>query len=303
MASFYEKFVAFGVDNDYMKYVDYIPGHWTDYSSSSSSSDSAGLERLLRLFQSACLILTSYPPLVATLLPSSWPSSSHLAVETSLRQLQSRFNITRRWLRLFRFLEPLQAGWRLYRAENKTLEMWVDAHAKTCFGMFGLLESVTLFDLIDVDHLEIWGREMAVQINVDAQRFWFIALYLSALSSGIKLFRIFSSSRSKQEQAAEVIEDEKDAKRDDKQGEKLSVEEKVKEERKRRKQELAKINQMTTQHGLDLLASLLDLVIPASILGWVDVAPILVGLAMFTTSIITGAAVWKRSARQLEQRA
>ncbi|KFH46119.1 hypothetical protein ACRE_031180 [Hapsidospora chrysogenum ATCC 11550] len=284
MAGTYDQFIAFGTDN-------------------------AGLERILRLFQSLFQILTSYPLLIATLLPTS-PPAIHISAETSLRQLQSRLAITRRWLRLFRFLDAFRGGWQLYLSEAKTLETWLDAHAKTCLGMYGLLESVTLLDLLDVDHLEVFGRERAASLNVDAQRFWFAALYLSAMSSAVKLVRLLAyrpvpptgdgfamggaglGGKGSGEKDGALVS-----------GEDKSDLEKIKEEREKRKRQqkewAKKVSGEMGALGMKLLSDMLDLVIPASIVGWIQVDPGLVGLAMFCSTIITGNDVWRRHGRQL----
>lgn len=213
-----------------------------------------------------------------------------MAVDATLLQVQGRLNLTRRWLRLFRFLESFQAGWRAYTAPDKTLDVWLDAHARTCFGMFGLLESATLPDLLAVDGLAVWGHERAIEINVEAQRFWFIALFLSTLAAGTRLIRGVTAA-APPPPAKKTKEGE----------EKKDVETIIKEERKRKRDEAAKASSQTTKHLLDMLSSSLDLLIPASILGWVDLPPVVVGAAMFITSLITGAAVWNRCVAQLEQ--
>lgn len=252
------------------------------------------------------MILTSYPLLIASILSSS-PEAVHVSTETLLRQLQGRLNITRRWMRLFRFLEAFQAGWRLYLSEGKTLETWLDAHAKTCLGMFGMLESITLFDLLAVDHLEIFGAERAASMNVEAQRFWLVALYLSAMSSGVKLVRLFSQRpvpptgdgfglgpEPEKEGAGE-----KDVAAPEQEKSGL---EKMKDRNRRKREQKAwekKVQAEMVALGMKLLGDVLDLVIPASIVGWVQVDPGMVGIAMFCSTIITGGVIWKRHGREI----
>ena len=255
------------------------------------------------------MILTSYPILIASIL-SSAPDAVHVSTETLLRQLQGRLNITRRWMRLFRFLEAFQAGWRLYLSEGKTLETWLDAHAKTCLGMFGMLESITLFDLLAVDHLEIFGAERAASINVEAQRFWLVALYLSAMSSGVKLVRLFSQRPVPptgdgfgvgQEPEKEGA-GEKDVAAPEQEKSGL---EKMKDRNRRKREQKAwekKVQAEMVALGMKLLGDVLDLIIPASIVGWVQVDPGMVGIAMFCSTIITGGVIWKRHGREIAKR-
>lgn len=54
---------------------------------------------------------------------------------------------------------------------------------------------------------------------------------------------------------------------------------------------------------MKLLAEMLDMVIPASTLSWVDVDARLVGIAMFCSTVLTGIAVWDRCGRQLDRAA
>ena len=53
-------------------------------------------------------------------------------------------------------------------------------------------------------------------------------------------------------------------------------------------------------HGLgrNVVANALDVVLPGVIVGWVDASPGTVGLAMFTTTVLTGMDVCQRCGRQ-----
>lgn len=188
-------------------------------------------------------------------------------------------------------------------AEGKTLETWLDAHAKTCLGMFGMLESVTLLDLLAVDHLEIFGRERTATLNIDAQRFWFVALYLSALSSGVKLVRLLAHSPVPPTGEGFSVGQVSD--KDATPSQEKTGLEKMKERNKRKKEQkawLRKVNEEMGALGMKLLADVLDLIIPASIVGWVQVDPGLVGIAMFCSTIITGSNIWRHHGRGLAQK-
>lgn len=236
------------------------------------------------------MILTSFPHLIPQLLPLSRPIT-HIRAETTLFQLQGRLNLVRRWMRTFRFLDTLQSGWKSYMADEKTLEIWLDAHSKTCLGLFGMLETVTLLDLLDVDHLVVFGRKEADKLNIDAQRFWFLGLYLSAMATSVRLVKILALSPVPAADDFGTKEDEK-----------LSTEEKKKllQKKKEEKKQWAKnVSEQTTGLVLKLLADVLDLVIPASVLGWVQVETGLVGVAMFCSSVLTGLDVWRRCGREV----
>ncbi|CAH0015072.1 unnamed protein product [Clonostachys rhizophaga] len=286
MVSSYEHFVAFGVDN-------------------------GGLERLLRLFQSFFMILTSYPVLIAQLMPTH-PVSVHMATETCLKQLQGTLNVTRRTFRLFRFLETFNASYALYLTETKTIETWLDVASKSALATFGMLESVTLPDLLGVDHLEFFGPAQTTKINVDAQIFWFIGLYTSAISTAIKLVRILAYSPvpqtgegfgtgkdSKEKSGGSEKEESKEEKIEN---EKKLLKEAAEKRKEERKEWAKKVSKETSLLGQKFLADVLDLIIPASVMGWVQVHTGIIGIAMFTTSVLTGLDAWRRVGRDLERR-
>lgn len=242
-----------------------------------------------------------------------------MSTETSLLQLQGRLNITRRWMRLFRFLEAYQGGWNLYLSENKSIETWLDIVSKTTMGMFGMLESITLPDLLGVDHLEIFGVKRTAKLNFDAQQFWFVALYASILSTAIKLVRIFAyrpvpptgggyGTGEKAIEKSGAIEDSAEAAdansttEEKLQRERQRLKEIVEKRKKERKVRTADVAEQISALGLKLLADILDIVIPASAIGWIQFEPGLVGTAMFLSTIITGVQVWKRCRQELEKR-
>ncbi|VUC23188.1 unnamed protein product [Clonostachys rosea] len=285
MVSTYEHFVAFGVDN-------------------------GGLERLLRLFQSFFMILTSYPVLIAQLMPTR-PVSVHMATETCLKQLQGTLNVTRRSFRLFRFLEAFNASYALYLTEVKTIETWLDIASKSSLATFGMLESVTLPDLLGVDHLEFFGPAQTTKINVDAQIFWFIGLYTSAVSTAIKLVRIFAYSPVPQtgegfgtgkDSKEKSISEKEESKEDKIENEKKLLKEAAEKRKEERKEWAKKVSKETSLLGQKLLADVLDLIIPASAMGWVKVDTGIIGAAMFSTSVLTGLDAWRRVGRDLERR-
>jgi hypothetical protein len=222
-------------------------------------------------------------------------------------------------MRLFRFLEAYQGGWNLYLSENKSIETWLDIVSKTTMGMFGMLESITIPDLLAVDHLEVFGAKRAAKLNLDAQQFWFVALYTSVLSTAIKLVRILAyrpvpptgggyGTGEKAAEKSDAIEGSAEAADDD-----STTEEKLQRERKRlkeivekrradRKARTADVAEQISALGLKILADILDIVIPASATGWIQVEPGLVGTAMFLSTIITGMQVWKRCRLELQRR-
>lgn len=253
------------------------------------------------------MVITSYPILLTYLLPSS-PLSVLVSTETLLVHTQDHLNIVRRWMRAFRFLEALGASWVLYtrpqqqQQQGRTLDVWLDVLALTSFGLFGMVESITLLDVAPLDGLEVFGAEQAAWMNLEAHKFWFVGLYASAVSSGFKLFRIMAyqpvpstgtgfAPEEKQKGDKSVAEEKEDMKK---------AAEKRKEERKKW---AAEVSEKTSALGLSLLADVLDLTVPAATLGWVDLSPGVVGSAMLCSSTIMVLEKWKGVGSELDKRA
>lgn len=257
MAGFFEQFVAFG-------------------------TDSVGLERLLRLVQSLFAILTFYPALMPTMLPGMTKAALHTS-ELAMRELSSHVNLTRRAIRLFWCLGSFQSSFSAYAAPEKSLEAWLSIMADTFFGLFGLVESATLPDLLHTEHFSLFGYAEAVRLDGQAQGLWLAALSCAALSSGAKVFRAFAYRAVPEEAGAffAVADGEKtgDA------AEKRKREREALEKERRRK-----MGRLTRK----LAAELLDIVIPAWSTGLADIELGTVAVAMVFSTILTGYDVWER---------
>lgn len=275
----------------------------------------AGLERLLRFIQTILQILTAWPSLIASLLQTSSISAT-ITIAASLDQLQSSLNLTRRSQRLFWFLGSFKSGWDLYTNQSdKSIETWLDIYASTFLGLFGMIESVTLLDLLELDHLTIFGPERTLSLNMEAQKIWFAGLALSAMSSGIKMVRLmayrpvpptgsgFGTGAEPDVKIAKSSE-EKDA-LDEQTGEKLNegALEDMKKEREQRKAQqkawLEKVNRDVRNLTLSFLTDVLDLLIPASTVGWIQAGPGPVGVTTLLSSITSGLTVWEKFGRRV----
>ncbi|KAF5662067.1 hypothetical protein FHETE_8172 [Fusarium heterosporum] len=287
MASKFEHFVAFG-------------------------TDLVGIERILRLFQATCSLLAWYPALFALVQPK-------VSSTASLRSLGGQINVSRRFIRFFRFLDTFRAGWTVYVAQgDKSLDAWLEIVSKTCFGMFGMMETMTLLDLCGIDNLRVFSPEKLEEIDYQSQLFWFAGLYTSVLVSAIRLLRLLSStpasitrenvSTGSTENTAELASAEKEIAG---LSEKTSKEE-LDDERKRlkdivtkRKAERGAWMRKVSSDGYvlarALVSDLLDMLLPTTTVGWVKLEPGLVSLAMFFTTLTTGAAVWERVGRDLQR--
>ena len=181
-----------------------------------------------------------------------------------------------------------------------------------------MVESVTLLDLLQLDQFTVFGPERTASLNVEAQKIWFVALYLSAMSCGIKLVRMLayravpptgtgfgtSSEPAAAAAAASAATSSEKAKLKEIPDNERPSPTNMNEERERRKEEqkawVEKVKTDITELGLKLVSDLLDLVIPASVVGWIQVEPGVVGVAMLCSTITSSLGIWDRCRRQLE---
>jgi hypothetical protein len=232
--------------------------------------------------------------------------------------LRAKINVSRRLLRLFRFLEQFQLGWDLYSSQVLDFEKLLDVLGRTCLGLYGLLESVTLVDLLEVDQLEIFGAEQTDNLNYQAQIFWLIALCTSLFSSSITLLRSFGSQpaphASSNHNSKKNISSEK--------SEHQNGDEPLRENGDgsglkplgANNQQQGSGDQLASQSGatetkeavpaliLKLVANSLDLLLPATAVGLIDPHPAVIPLAMVISTAITANDVWVRCGKGIQSR-
>lgn len=171
-----------------------------------------GLERTLRMVQALLQIVTHYSlpfNLLTCLLgrialsttPLEWDHDTAGQLLPTLITLRSRVAITRRCIRLFRFLEAFHGAWKLYRhtphqpdhpGGPKPLDVWLDITGCSFSGMNLLLESLLLPNALVGDGLRVWGAETEATLNVEAQRFWFLALVCSIAAAAVRMVKIMA---------------------------------------------------------------------------------------------------------------
>lgn len=253
-----------------------------------------GLERIFRFFQAVVQIIASYPAVFSLFLivldygtGRPHPPADTLSILLTLRQ---RFNLARRFLRLFRFLESFHAAHKLYvsiapsnqagdkqRSSRAEPEAWLDVFARTFNGMYLLLEVPAIVTELKIEGLQLWSPEWDRTVAVEAQRFWLFALVCAALSGMVKMRRI--------QQAEPAAEGKGGSDSGKAEGSSTAVvAEKFQREKARKMRGLAR----------SVVANTLDIVVPGVVVGWVKVSPGVVGLAMFVTTILTGMDVWER---------
>ncbi|KAK6452821.1 hypothetical protein FP744_10009072 [Trichoderma asperellum] len=236
-------------------------------------------------------------------------TSTKFPPSTSFLDLRAKINVTRRLLRFFRFLEQFQVGWDLYSSKVLDFETLLDVLGKTCLGLYGMLESVTLLDLLEVDQLEIFGAEQTANLNHQAQIFWLIALCISLFRTGVALLRCLgkqaapsaSSNRDPQERSSS--EKNKHQKEDGSASGTSGA-----------SQEKGSGDQMAPKGGatiskgavpsliLKLVADTMDILLPATAIELFEIHPAVIALAMIISTAITANDVWVRCGKEMRGR-
>lgn len=177
---------------------------------------------------------------------------------------------------------------------------------KTCLGLYGMLESVTLLDLLEVDHLKIFGAEQTDNLNYQAQVFWLIALCISLFRSSIALLRCLGkqpaphASSSSNHNSKENISSEKS--------------EHQKGDGPLRENGDGSGDQVASQSGatepkeavpsliLKLVATTMDILLPATAVGLIETHPAVIALAMIISTAVTANDVWVRCGKEMQSR-
>lgn len=269
------------------------------------------------------MIVTSWPSIIVFLAPNSLPSIRK-SLQASLVQAQGHLNVTRRWMRLFRFLDCFQKSWALYTSPSpKDVQTWLEVSSQTSLGIFGLMESITLPDVTGVYGFDFFGAKRTQEINLQAQLFWFLGLYASALASGLKIFRLFTHQPMPPAGSGYGAGEEppkeaklQDASSSDKAGGKAVPVDKDRELEKDREKLRAIVQRRKAQRKAwmrqikggvgsltrSMLSDMVDLLIPMWAMGWVGLDRGWIGVAMLSTSVLTSMGVWARINREIEKR-
>jgi hypothetical protein len=214
-----------------------------------------------------------------------------LHLTAPLAQFRRKLNITRRLIRLFRFLDAFHKSYSivsLSSSQTLTTESYLDVTSNTFNGFYLLLETITIGDALQVDELSVWGPEYELVLKKESQRCWFFALLFGAVASGLRLSRTQTEIAALRQETSKLEEEEKS--RDGK-GES--------EELTNRKPKTAGLETSARAHLRKIVACVLDLSLPGSFLGWIQAGPLTVGLVMTITSGLTGFDVWERCGKDI----
>ncbi|KAL6854647.1 peroxisomal biogenesis factor 11 [Trichoderma novae-zelandiae] len=265
----------------------------------------AGLERSLRFLQALVTLIATYPTSQLAALLRLTSIDARVPPPASFLQLQSKINLTRRLLRLFRFLEQFTLGWDYYASGVLDFDTWLDVVGKTCLGIFGMLESVTLLDLLEIDQLQIFGVEQTASLNYQAQYFWLVGLCISLFRSGSRLLRLLgnrkvvpdpSSSRD-----AGVKEGSQKESEHHNGGEISSENGVVAATRETKGGASGSGDNAVSSLAMKLVADALDLLLPATAVGLIELDPAAIATAMMISTAITANDVWVRCGKQMHR--
>ncbi|EFQ35826.1 AoPex11B [Colletotrichum graminicola M1.001] len=267
----------------------------------------AGLERILRGLQALTIIFSAYPSLISLIL-----LTSDSPLLEALGPLKGHLNLTRRFIRFFWFLNSLGTSYNLFSSARPGgssrdsrgavgLETWLDMAKFTLLGLYGGIESLTLPDLLGVPQLEVFGAERTRALNLEAQRFWLLALVSGVLANLAKMLKAFAHAPVPQHGHGYGTGEQAQQKPGGGGEEKLDWEAerarlraivaKRREERKRWRRNVAF---QVRSLGRKVIADSLDCLIPGAVLGWMNVQPGTVGVAMLITTYLTGRDIWER---------
>ncbi|KAF3056035.1 hypothetical protein CFAM422_012921 [Trichoderma lentiforme] len=261
-------------------------------------TDNAGIERSLRFVQALVSLIATYPALqVAAQLHLT---SINVPPPASLLLLRSKINLTRRLLRFFRFLDQFKLGWDVYASGILDFDTLLDVLCKTSLGVFGMLETVTLLDLLEIDQMQIFGPEQTASLNYQAQWFWLVALCISLFRSATRVFRILGNKVAPS--PSSTNEKEKDAQKESEhQDRDESAPRKPNENQVETSDRQTKPVEPVSPLILKLISDAMDLLLPASAVGLVQVDSEVIAVAMIISTAITANDVWARCGRDMRR--
>ncbi|KAL6911088.1 peroxisomal biogenesis factor 11 [Trichoderma evansii] len=292
------QFIAFGTDNG--------------VSPNNADACQAGIERSLRFVQALVSLFATYRfSQVAALLSLT---STKFPPSTSFLDLRAKINVTRRLLRFFRFLEQFQLGWDLYSSMVLDFETLLNVIGKTCLGLYGMLESMTLLDLLEVDGLEIFGAEQTADLNYQAQIFWLVALCISLFRSSITLLRCLGKQATPHASSNHGSEEKNSSEKGDQKGDGPLTGNGSASKVPGANQQNGSGDQVASKSGatgskeaipslmLKLVSDTMDVLLPATAIGLVKIHPAAIALAMIISTAITANDVWARCGKEMRGR-
>ncbi|KAI0888356.1 peroxisomal biogenesis factor 11 [Annulohypoxylon maeteangense] len=284
------------------------------------TTDSVGLERTFRLFQSIVQILSFYSIpfdlLLYTLSSSTGQIPSSSTIRIVLKSLNQRLGLARRFFRVFRSLESFNAAQKLsnrltspntWAGANRGLLAkavpWIDVFGKTFNGLYLLLEASTLIDALQIPNLALFSTPQEKLISTEAQRFWLFSLVCGALYHALEIpLLIAYFPPPKIDEPSKTQKDIDERLDSEKMSEKEHEEYLARASAKRDEATKAwakQVSGMVWKLGRVAMANALDVVLPGVAVGWIKADPGTVGVAMLVTTVLTSVDVWERCGREI----
>ncbi|KAJ5732226.1 hypothetical protein N7493_003707 [Penicillium malachiteum] len=215
-------------------------------------NNGAGLEKTLRLIQSIAQIAAVF-------------TVGSTAVQLTTAKLQ--LALTRRFFRFFGFLDSFQrVSTLLTNGGVGSVAGWLELAKWTCFGLYFVLEDLTILHAMGVYAVPWEARVMR-----EANTFWFYAISLSIAGS---LYGIFFPAAT---EPAKKPQTEKGKKEND---------EKVAASAPRTSNTPALVKRIVVDSC--------DLLLPAELLNWMPTGDLVLGVTMVLSTILTGSDIWAR---------
>lgn len=257
-----------------------------------------GIERTLRFLQASVQIILSLVANSAAAYDAAVTVFENRGLRHTLAELSGRLGLVRRFFRFFRFFDAFTNSYNifisLHDSPNKQgtfstahLVKTLDMLTGTFNGLYLLLEALTLVDALGVSGLAILGPDLERVLKIESQRCWFLALAFGALACVMRLSKLQNATRTKpalkekpKKEGADI-----DAKQLDK-----SVEDQT---------QATKTASQKWKVSRKMVACLLDMALPGSMIGWVPASKGINGVLMLTTSVLTGLDVWERCGKEV----
>ncbi|KIW95999.1 uncharacterized protein Z519_03065 [Cladophialophora bantiana CBS 173.52] len=180
--------------------------------------------------------------------------------------IKNQFGLTRKILRVGKFVEHIRAGSELYDAAVKSgngdkIVQYLQILRQIGYAGYMFFDMMTLLDAMGVKK-----DPRAKSIQATAYRFWFTGLVASALAGIYNTYKLRQHARAVDEKDAEA------------------------------KVEKVKIARQQQTVNIQLISDLCDLTVPSTILGYVNLDDGIIGLAGVTSSLLGMYGAWQKTA-------
>nr|KMM70256.1 PEX11 domain-containing protein [Coccidioides posadasii RMSCC 3488] len=243
-----------------------------------------GIENALRLLQAVCQLVVAWKP-VGNKEAWRW------------KGVGNQFALGRRYFRYFQFITYFGNAWDTLIGQNETINrrgrtaVAIEVCSLSSYGCYLWLEAFTIPDSLGF-HSTKWSR-MAL---IEANKFWFYALLFSIIGNIWQLFQLYLEPNERQSRGPTRQPTNKYSKPKSKRsnGSTANGSAKTKPQSQAHKAgyPYSTLVRNLTIHGCDLL-------IPGTIVGWIEVSPVLVNSAMILSTVLVGRDRWTKTQQNI----